>query len=302
MIKRFTIVVLLMTVFFQSAQAQQNLWRVPGKLPENVQMLPNLVYGQGGGRDLFLDLYLPKDGTPPYPVTIFIHGGGWKNGNKEMYRKHSYYLASRGIACVSISYRLSGEAKFPAAVHDSKCAVRWMRANSVKYNINPYKIAVAGGSAGGHLVGLVGTTGGIKEFEGSGGYGEFSSKPNLVISFFGVFDFTRVADQNKYNNAAGVVAEFLGGTYDEIPETYKLASPITYVDRTDPPFLLFHSTGDIVVPYEQSVEFKKVLDEAGVPAEISITVGSKHGYVHSSPHYEATLAQMEEFINLYFNK
>ena len=300
MAKRFTIVIFLLTFFFQYVQAQQNLWRVPGKLPENVQMIPNVVYGQGGGRDLVMDLFLPKDGTPPYSAIIFIHGGGWKNGNKEMYRKHSYYFAGKGMVAASINYRLSGEAKFPAAVEDSKCAVRWMQANSVKYNVNPDKIVIAGGSAGGHLVGLVGTTEGRKEFEGSGGYTEFSSKPNLVISFFGVFNFTRLADRNKYNNSARLVAEFLGGTYDEIPDIYKLASPVSHVDSTDPPFLLFHSTGDKVVPYEQSVEFKKVLEKAGVPVEMSITVGNKHGYVHSSPHYEATLAQMEYFIDKYF--
>ena len=303
MAKRFTIVIFLLTLFFQPVQAQQNMWKVPDKLPENVRMIPNVVYGQGGGRDLLLDLYLPKDGTPPYSVIIFIHGGGWNIGKKEMYTKYGYHFASKGMVAASIDYRLSGEAKFPAAVHDSKCAVRWMRANSVRYNVNPDKIVIAGGSAGGHLAALLGTSGGVEELKGSGGYGQYSSKPNLVIAFFGVFNFASVPYKNIYKNVVDPVRQFIGGTFNEEVDKYVMASPVTFVDISDPPFLLFHGTGDKGVPYEQSVEFKKILEQqAGVPVQLSTTVGGKHGYVHSSPYYEATLARMEIFMNLYFNK
>src|SRR4030042_640422 len=117
---------------------------------KNAELITDVVYGKGGEKDLKLDLFLPKKGKPPYTGIIFIHGGAWRGLYKEYLREWGYYFADMGYVAVSIDYRLSGEAKFPAAVEDCKCAVRWMRANTEKYKVLPDKIAVFGESAGGH--------------------------------------------------------------------------------------------------------------------------------------------------------
>ncbi len=266
----------------------------------NAEFMPDIIYGKGGEKDLKLDLFFPKLGEPPYTGIIFIHGGGWKKLSKEYLKEWGYYFADHGYFAVSIDYRLSDEAKFPAAVEDCKCAVRWLRANAQNYQISPDRIAIFGESAGGHLAALVGTSGGIEELEGAGGYQGYSSRPDLVFPVYGVFDLTRGPKETGAVKSS--LYEFIGCSYDECPHKYKTASPITYIDKTDPPFLLFHSTADSTVLFEQSVIFEKHLKDAGVPVEFSITIGGKHGYVLWDPYFKATCDQMIYFMNKYFRK
>jgi acetyl esterase/lipase len=263
----------------------------------NAGFTQDVIYGKGGEMDLKLDLFLPKTGTPPYIGIIFIHGGGWSRLSKTHVKEFGYYFADKGYFAVCIDYRLSGEAKFPAAVEDCKCAIRWMRANAEKYQVSPDKIAVFGESAGGHLTALIGTSGGVKELEGTGGYPGYSSRPDLVIPVYGIFDLVKNVKPGK-----GSIESFIGCSYEACPARYKAASPITYIDKSDPPFLLFHSTADSVVPYQQSVIFEKYLKDAGVPVDFSTTVGGRHGYVLSDPYFKPTCDQMIYFMNKYFRK
>ena len=175
-----------------------------------------------------------------------------------------------------------------------------MRANAQKYQVNPRNIAVFGESAGGHLAALLGTSGGIKDLEGNGGHQGFSSRPDLVFPVYGVFDLEIRAEETK--TVKGALHDFIGCSYDDCPGKYKAASPITYIDQSDPPFLLFHSTADSVVPFRHSVLFEKKLKEAGVPVEFSTTIGGKHGYVLWEPHFKPTCEQMIYFMNKYFRK
>jgi pectinesterase len=266
----------------------------------DTEFLGDITYGKGGEKELKLDLFRPKKGNPPYTAVIFIHGGGWRNLSKEYLKEWGYYFADKGYLAVSIDYRLSGEAKFPAAIEDCKCAVRWMRANADKYKIDPGHIAVFGESAGGHLAGLLGTSGGNAELEGNGGHAGYSSRPDLVFPVYGIFDLEkRGKETSAVNNA---LKDFIGCSYNECPEIYKKAAPVSYIDSADPPFLLFHSTGDSIVPYLQSVIFEKRLRDAGVPVEFSTTVGGKHGYVLWDPWFKPTCEQMIYFMDKYFGK
>ena len=271
----------------------------PFKIYTNTKIIPDIVLGKGGEKILKLDLYVPKKGTPAYPAIVFIHGGGWSGGYKERFRRHASYFADKGIVSACITYRLSGEAKFPAAIEDCKFGVRWMRANAEKYGIDPDKIAVAGGSAGGHLAALVGTSGSVKELEGSSGYNDYSSHVNLVIAFFGAFDMADMVDGST-ERGAEAVKKFIGGTLEELPEKYKLSSPVNFIDKTDPPVLLFHGTDDKTVPYSQSVKFKELLEKAGIPVELVTAKGAGHGHINKPPYYESTVKKMEEFIKKYF--
>jgi len=265
----------------------------PFVLPDGVTLIKDVTYGTGGGRELKCDLFLPAGGGGNGIGIIFIHGGGWRAGTRTQFYRQAARLSERGCVGVCVEYRLSGEAKFPAAVEDVKCAVRWLRANAQDYDISPDRIAAVGGSAGGHLAAMLGTTDASAGLEGKGGYPEYPSRVNAMVAFNGIFDLAR---QNLPSGTSEAVSAFLGGLPEEIPEVYKLASPLHHADESSAPSLLFHGTGDTVVPFEQSELFEERLKELGVPVELYAEEGAEHGFFNSSPYFEPTLEHMEHFI------
>jgi len=268
--------------------------RRPPKLPKGVRMLADLTYGRGGGRDLKLDLFLPKEDERRHPAIVFIHGGGWSGGAKGQFWNQAAYLAGEGYAAACVEYRLSGEARFPAAVEDCKCAIRWLRAHAKPYQVDPERIAVGGGSAGAHLAAMVGVTDRTAGLEGAGGYGDVSSRVRAVVAFNGVFDMFAMM---RGGNIPKPITLFLGGGPDEARKNYELASPIRHVDKGDPPFLLLHGTGDSTVPFEQSKAMQKKLKSVGVTAELFAAEGANHGFFNRPPWYEPTLQRMKRFLD-----
>lgn len=240
-------------------------------VPEGVKEIAGLEYCNIDGTSLKLDLALPAEGEGPFPGLIFIHGGAWVSGEREIYHLYTYHFAQQGYAAATISYRLSGQAKFPAAVQDVKCAVRWMRANAATYNIDPGNIALIGGSAGGHLAMMVGYTADVPEFEGEGGNPGVSSAVQAVVNFYGPYDLTAEIAQ-KSDDVQG----FLGATWDENPDLHLKASPMHYLNAGDPPTLIFHGTIDEVVPVEQSERLAARLGELGIPCVFERFEGWPH--------------------------
>jgi acetyl esterase/lipase len=267
------------------------------KPPPNVELKRGIVYGKGGERDLKLDLFLPKDASVPRPAIVFIHGGGWRGGSPRQFHRQAAYLAGKGYVGACIEYRFTKEAKFPAALEDCKCAVRWFRCNAKTYNVDVDRIAVCGGSAGGHLAAMVGVTDASDGFEGKGGHEKQSSKVHLVVDFNGVNDLVDCAKKKMLSKAA---LAFLGASYDEAPKLYAKASPITYINAKSPPFLLLHGTNDKIVPFEQSVAVMKKLEALGIDAELYKAEGAGHGFFNRPPHYEPTLLRMEAFLDKHF--
>src|SRR5690606_12769333 len=146
--------------------------------------------GDAGDRPLRLDLYSPRDLDGPAPGLIFIHGGGWKHGKKEDYRLYGLTFAQKGYVVASVQYRLSGEARYPAAIHDVKAAVRWMRSESESIGVDADRIGVAGGSAGGHLAMMLGYTSDVPTFDGDSGHEGVSSRVQAVVNIYGPTDLT----------------------------------------------------------------------------------------------------------------
>lgn len=289
----------LLTVLVEPVLAQRA--QIPNvQIPDNVERRSDVVYCRGGARDLTLDLFLPKTRAPRVPGVIFIHGGGWRGGTRGQFHRQAAHVASTlGYVGATIEYRLSGEAKFPAAVEDAKCAVRWLRANASTFGVDPNRIAAAGGSAGGHLAAMLGVTDQAAGLEGHGGYADFSSRVNAVVAFNGVFDLTRARQTPAGSEAAG---GFLGGSSAEQPDLYKKASPVAHVDRASAPFLLLHGTADTTVSIEQSRMMLKQLTDAGVKAEIDETEGAAHGFFNNPPHYQPTLERMVAFLRKQFER
>ncbi|MEE3062024.1 MAG: sulfatase-like hydrolase/transferase, partial [Verrucomicrobiota bacterium] len=189
----------------------------------------DLSYAKYGDRTLEMDLYRPKDSWGALPAILCIHGGGWAKGSRKNYQKIAQSLAVRGYLTAAISYRLSGEAAFPAAIHDCKAAVRFLRANADKYGIDSNQIGAIGLSAGGHLTALLATSAGVIELEGAGGHPEFSSAIQAAIPMGAQTDLLsqRTADVSRQPERGTIWRQFLGGSQTDQPEIYRLASPLT---------------------------------------------------------------------------
>lgn len=254
-----------------------------GAAVAGVKKLTDLDYAGTGNPRQHLDLYLPA--TPAeakLPVVCWIHGGGWKNGSKESGAGRLGRLAATGkYAGVAINYRLSGEACWPAQIHDCKAALRWVRANAAKYGFDPDRIAVWGSSAGGHLVAMLGVSQGVAGLEGEVGvHRAHSSAVACVLDFFGPSDLLAMDAQGStmtHNAADSPESQLVGGPVQERKEAARQASPVTHVTKDDAPMLLVHGTADPLVPYAQSVELAKALKGAGVPAALITVEGGGHG-------------------------
>ena len=273
----------------------------PPVLPEGVRMERDLAYIPDGDEAQRLDLYLPEV-TPatPLPLIVHIHGGGWMGGNK--YPCPVVGMVKLGYVVASVEYRFSQKAKFPAQIQDCQAAIRWLRANAVKYQINPEKVGVVGGSAGGHLSALVGTAGGSGIFPAIGGNEEQFDRVQAVCDIFGPADFTTVAEQAAADPNVKYVFTFnstndpysqLIGVPLETTEKSRAASPVTYLSEDDPPVLILHGTHDTLVPYAQSVQFADALREKGV----SVWLQTLHGAGHGGPAFTKApvLALMQDF-------
>lgn len=218
----------------------------------------------------------------PRPAVVFIHGGGWASADRTNGTPLILLLAENGFVAVSIDYRLSGVAGFPSQLEDGKCAVRFLRAHAAEYGVDPGRIGVMGGSAGGHLAALVGLTGDEKSREGSGGWESFSSKVSAVADLYGVSDLPGLIQSHKLNSA---VEKLMRGTFEEKPELYRQASPLLLVKAGAPPFYITHGDKDETVPIDQSERLAEVLRAAGAEVTFRVMPGIGHGSISTLPEY-----------------
>ena len=242
------------------------------KLEPGVKRVPDLEYSRPATGALLLDLYLPEK-TPeqPMPVVLWIHGGGWKNGSKEEYCVLTW-LAAEGIAVASLNYRLVHEAQWPAQLEDCRAALAWLRHEGARYHLDPQKIGVAGGSAGGHMAALLGTLD-----------ARLQNGVSAVIDFFGPSDLLTMPRNvpgpgvTDADLARSMGARLLGGIVRDRPELARQASALHQVSAGDAPFLIFHGDKDRLVPLDQSERLDAALKTAGVPSKLVVLPGAGHG-------------------------
>ena len=267
------------------AQAQRGV-------PEGAQVHSDLAYVPEGHERQKLDLYLPPKSEQPLPTIIWIHGGGWRNGDKR--GGPALPLVADGYAVACINYRLSQHAKFPAQIEDCKAAIRWLRAHAKEYNLDPDRFGVWGASAGGHLVALVGTSGDVKELAGQTDDEQVSSRVQCVVDFFGPTDLTKMG--GMHDRPDSPEALLLGGPVQEKKDAAATANPITYVTQDDPPFLIIHGDKDPLVPLSQSEMLKAALEKA----EVEVTLMVLEGAAHGGPAFNA--AETRDEISKFFAK
>jgi len=280
--------------------------------PNDVEGIPGVVYWEPPGyRPLTLDLYLPAETVEPpadgFPLVVFIHGGGWMDGDTRRMGAFVDFpgvlasLAARGYVVASIEYRLSGEAVFPAQIQDVKAAIRWLRSKASAYGIDPKRAVTWGVSAGGHLAALAAVSCNARALEPAPP-SNVSDCVQAAVSWYGVFDLSTIAAQARKDKAlsrdAADAPEWrLLGCFARKCKKGRIASasPITYVDASDPPMLLVAGDADLTVPYHQTLEMAEKLRAAGVSYELLVLPGVEHGLLGKTPEAtrEANLKALE---------
>ena len=253
------------------------------EIPKGVTQLLDLTYAQYASRKMLADVFLPV-GKGPYPGVLIIHGGGWAKGDKMKFRSIGLEMAKRGYVSMAMEYRLSGESHFPANIHDCHAAVRYLRANAKEYNLDPDRIGVVGGSAGGHLAGLLATTSKVKTLHGDGGNEKFSSKVQAAVVMSGPMRIStgRVAEKSmQINNAQSFAVKLFGGTIQQLPQQYEAADAHLHIDKDTPPILFQYGGAEDPSEIQPTVE---KLEKLEIPVEVLTHYkDGKHGCWNNHP-------------------
>jgi acetyl esterase/lipase len=246
----------------------------PPTPPANVDFQPDVTYATVDGEELKLNLARPKDATGQLPCVLVIHGGAWRAGNRNQHNDLTWNFANRGFVAATVSYRFCPKHPFPAQVQDVKAAVRFLRANSPRYNIDPKRLGAVGFSAGAHLSMMLGVMDKDDGLDDVGEHTDQSSKVQAVVAWFGPTDLMLpYPDVTK-----PLLKDFLKGSPEEVPQAAKRASPITYVTPGDAPMLLYQGTKDPLVPHQQAIVMADALTKAGVPGRVELMLGGGHGW------------------------
>ncbi len=264
---------------------------VKPNLPESIALTEKIECSKAGDYSVLLDIYVPK-APGKYPGVLLIHGGGWRARQVESDKPLAERLALRGYVVAQVAYRLSTDAKYPAALHDCKAALRFMRAHALEYKIDPERIGVVGGSAGGHLSGLMAMTGGDKEFEGKGGEPEQATTVKACVVMAATMDL--VASETMQKNER--VAQFFG-PYSENKPVYVQASPITHVKAGSPPTLFIEGEKDTVKIGRPEMQEK--LRALGIPTEAITLKGAPHPFWMKQPWLDETAKAIADWFDLH---
>ena len=284
-------------LFLSSSTFGEQFGGNPALKRSEFRFITDVRYAEGAGKYHLMDVLAPGAKLDkPVPVLVFIHGGAWRAGDKARSRKMLQPVVKAGYVGVTVNYRLSGTAKFPAQIEDCKAAVRFVRKHAPEWGGDPDRIGVYGTSAGGHLAALLGVSNGAAELEGSLGETDASSDVQAVCDWFGPADLTTF--HGEAPRSVEMVSQLLGGDPKDKPDAARLASPVTYVDKSDPPFLIIHGDNDPTVPVGQSRALYEKLAAAKVDAELVIVPGGGHGdFRGCTPDFDGLMEKMIEFFD-----
>ena len=270
------------------------------KIPPSVKEQRNIIYASIGDRNLHLDAFYPKKKAKnKHPAILIIHGGGWRTGNRAQHIPLAQRLAAAGYVCFTVEYRLSTEALYPAAVHDLKAAIRWMRAQAKTYQIDTNKIATLGFSAGGQLSALLGTTGDNPDFEGTIGTLAHSSKVNALIDIDGILAFIHPeSGEGDDSRSTSAATNWFGYTKTENPELWQTGSALTHVSAQTPPTLFLNSAVDRM--HAGRDDFRKKLDVFKIYSQAHTFKDAPHSFCLFNPWFEPTVQEILTFLKKVF--
>jgi acetyl esterase/lipase len=254
----------------------------PFVLPETVELRPNVVYASAVGQDWLLDLFLPRPRAAvptPSPAIVYVHGGGWRGGTRQQFWRHAAHMANLGYAGACVQYPLVPHT-YPHQLALPQAAVRWLRGQAQTLSVDPARLAAVGGSAGGHLVALLGSLDAPED--------GLSSRVQAVVAFNGVFDLGAMLTERAETAVVGL----LGGDTSLARD----ASPHWRATADTAPTLLLHGDADTTVPYAQATAYQRRLQELGVRCDLYTEPGAAHGFFNRSPYYERTVPVMERFL------
>ena len=270
--------------------------RIAPQTLANLDAKRDVTYARYGNRTLEMDIYRPRQSWGELPAVVCIHGGGWAKGNRNSHGNLAQALAARGYVAATISYRLSGEAPFPAAIQDCKAAVRFLRANAKRFGIDTNAIGAIGLSAGGHLTALLATSHGIAELEGSGGNAEFSSAIQAAVPMGAQTDLlserTRMVSQSE--DRGQIWRQFLGGSLSDKPAAYRLASPLAHLDAHDPP--CWFVTGQRDDPSTHAEVFRKQMKKLDIASGLTVIENAPHPFLGKQIWFDTMLEAADGFL------
>jgi len=275
---------------------------VEAVLPPGVTAKTDLVYCRQQGRDLHLDAFYPTQSARRQlrPAVLLIHGGGWRSGDRSQHVPMAQKLAAAGYVAVTAEYRLSTEAQYPAAVHDLKATLRWLRANARQYGIDTTRIATLGFSAGGQLAALLGATGNVPALEGTGCHQDHSTAVQAVVDLDGLLGFDHPesgeGDDSKSTSAA---TYWFGGPKSQTLDRWHEASALTYANRQTAPILFVNSSVDRM--HAGRDDMRRQLDARGIYSEVHTFPEAPHVFCLFHPWFEPTMAYTITFLNKVFN-
>lgn len=280
--------------FLPSAASAISARAPQGSSAAIVRVERDLLYGTVGGQRLLLDAYLSGEKGALRPAVVFVHGGGWRSGDKtafapgeQSFAPSATRLVQLGFAVFSVDYRLAPTGRYPAAVNDIATAIRWIRAQAGRFGVDPSRLGLFGASAGGNLAALAATRG--------QGPLETGARVRAVVSWSGPMDLTLFDAELGGPSQHPFVEEYIGCAPTVCPASYRAASPLTHVDRSDPPTLLVNSTGE-VVPLAQAREMAARLTAAAVPHQLLVLAGSRHAGQYAGAVWQQTTRFLERYL------
>ncbi|GGF11378.1 alpha/beta hydrolase [Flavobacterium limi] len=258
---------------------------------KNVAEINDVVY-QNKNRALHLDACFSTV-KKRNPAVIMIHGGGWRSGNKSQMKAMAQQIASKGYSCFAIEYRLSLEAKYPDGIYDVKNAIRFIKDNALKFNVDPDKIAVLGCSSGGQMAALIGTTNGNSTFDDAQNKSKSSSKVDAIIDIDGVLAF-----KHPESSEGEMAAFWLKGTVAENPENWKNASPLTHTSKNTPPILFINSS----IPrfHAGRDDMINILNQNHIYNVVYTINDSPHSFWFFNPWFDEVISHTTRFLDKIF--
>jgi acetyl esterase len=265
----------------------RKMLRRPAEDPPGARYISSVAYSSEAGDIGQLALYARSDATERAPIVVFVHGGGWSTGHHFGAFRYLHPLATRGYVAATLTYRLAGEAPWPAAIEDTKCAVRWLRHHAHELGADPDRIVISGDSAGGHLAALTALTPG--DYEGNGGWSEVSSSVQGVVLVNPALDLEAMVEGTAGSVAAPHMRDYFG---DDVVA----ASPLRRVTAACPPILTLTGSEDPITTVDDITRFHTALAAAGVSERLEIFDGGSHGFDLLPAHFERCLAMLTEFV------